>query len=319
MHRRKFISLAIGAAATWPLAARAEAMRRLGLLFATSAQAAKARGLLEAVMQGLKDYGLVEGQNITFEYRFADGKDEVLPKLAAELVQSRVDAIVTDGTQATAAAKNATRTVPIIMALCNDPLASGFVASLSRPGGNITGNSLQAPELAGKRLQLLTEVIPSLARVAVLLNPSNPCHALLLKQPTNRGAVAEYRASRRGGDGVGGVRQRFCRNHRERALRALLVNADSMFFGQTPRLVAFTANGPPAGDLSGVAACPGRPASWPTARSSWSVSGGRATFVDKIFRGGKPGRYCRFSSPRSSRSRSISRPPRRSASPFRIS
>jgi putative ABC transport system substrate-binding protein len=106
----------------------------------------------------------------------------VLPKLAAELVQLRLDAILTDGTPATQAAKNATRTVPIVMAASNDPVASGFVASLNRPGGNITGNSLLASELAGRRLQLLTEMVPSLARVAVLSKPSNPSHALLLKQ-----------------------------------------------------------------------------------------------------------------------------------------
>ena len=286
MHRRKFISLAIGAAATWPLAARAEAMRRLGLLFATSAQAAKARGLLEAVMQGLKDYGLVEGQNITFEYRFADGKDEVLPKLAAELVQSRVDAIVTDGTQATAAAKNATRTVPIIMALCNDPLASGFVASLSRPGGNITGNSLQAPELAGKRLQLLTEVIPSLARVAVLSKPSNPSHALLLKQPQTAAQslnielhVVEATASEE-------LDSAFVAITAARA-QALLVNADSMFFGQTPRLVAFTAKArlPALFPEKQVVQAGRLMAYGPSVLVGFRRTG---AFVDKIFRGGNP-------------------------------
>ena len=183
--RRQFISALGGTVFAWPFAVRAQqptSARRVGLLFATSAQAAKARGLLEVVTQGLKEHGWVEGQNITFEYRFADGKDEVLPKLAAELVQLRLDAILTDGTPATQAAKNATRTVPIVMGLSNDPVASGLVASLSRPGGNITGTSLMAPELAGKRLHLLTEIVPGLARVAVLSKPSNPSHALLLKQ-----------------------------------------------------------------------------------------------------------------------------------------
>ena len=175
--RRKFISALGGIVVARPRAARAETGRRLGLLFATSAQAAKARGLLEAVTQGLKEYGWVEGQNITFEYRFADGKEEVLPKLAAGLVQLPMDAILTGGTPATQAAKKATRTVPIVMAVSNDPVASGFVASLNRPGGNITGTSLLAPDLAGRRLQLLTEMVPGLAHVAVLMNPSNPSHA----------------------------------------------------------------------------------------------------------------------------------------------
>jgi putative tryptophan/tyrosine transport system substrate-binding protein len=107
--RRKFISAVGGTVGAWPLAALAQTSRRLGVLFGTSAQAVRARGLLDAVTQGLNEYGWVEGRNITFEYRFADGKDEVLPKLAAELVQLRLDAILTDGTTATQAAKNATR------------------------------------------------------------------------------------------------------------------------------------------------------------------------------------------------------------------
>jgi putative ABC transport system substrate-binding protein len=104
-----------------------------------------------------------------------------LPKLAGELVQAHVDVILTDGTAATQAVKDATRTGPIV-ALSNDPVASGFVASLNRPGGNITGVSLLGPELAGRRLQLLTEIVAGLARVAVLSNPSSPSHALILKQ-----------------------------------------------------------------------------------------------------------------------------------------
>jgi putative ABC transport system substrate-binding protein len=238
--RRKFISALGLIVVAWPLAARAQTSRRLGLLFATSAQAAKARGLLEAVTQGLKEYGWVEGQNITFEYRFADGKDDLLPKLAAELVQLRMDAILTDSSQATQAAKNATRTVPIVMAVSNDPVASGFVASLNRPGGNITGTSLLAPDLAGRRLQLLTEMVPGLARVAVLLKPSNPSHALLFKQ-TQAAAqslsvelqIVEATAP----DKLDGA---FAAISAARA-GALIVLADAMFFGQTSRLVAFTA------------------------------------------------------------------------------
>jgi putative tryptophan/tyrosine transport system substrate-binding protein len=168
MRRREFITRLSAAAAAWPLAARAQqptaTTHRLGLLFLT--QRTNARGLLEAVTQGLKEYGWVEGQNITIEYRFADGKADALPKLAVEVVQLRVDAIVTDSTPATQAAENATRTVPIV-AIINDPVASGFVVRLARPGGNITGVGLQSAELAGRRIQLLTELVPGLARVAI--------------------------------------------------------------------------------------------------------------------------------------------------------
>ena len=185
MRRRQFIILLSAVVAARPFAARAQqpnAMRRVGILLPGSAQTAAARALLVEFFQGLKEYGWVERQNITFEYRFADGKEDVLPKIAAELVQLQLDAILAEGTAAIQAAKNATRTIPIVMALSNNPVASGFVASLNQPGGNITGLDIQSAALAGKRLQLLTEIVPGLARLAVLSNPSNPSHALGLQQ-----------------------------------------------------------------------------------------------------------------------------------------
>jgi len=286
MKRRDFIALLTGVAVLPSFAARADTIRRVGILFATSEQGAKARGLLEAVAQGLKDYGWVEGQNITFEYRFADSKDEVLPTLAAELVRSRVEAIVTDGTQATAAAKNATRTVPIVMALSNDPLASGFVASLSRPGGNITGNSLQAPEPAGKRLQLLTEMIPGLARVAVLSRPSNPSHALLLKQTQTAAQSLNVELHLVEATAPEELDSAFAAITAARA-QALLVNADAMFFGQTPRLVAFTAKArlPALFPEKQVAQAGGLIAYGPSILASFRRAG---AFVDKILRGANP-------------------------------
>jgi putative tryptophan/tyrosine transport system substrate-binding protein len=181
MRRREVIALIAGATVAWPLVGRTETSRRVGLLFTPSAQAAKAIGSLDAIVQGLKEHGWIEGQNITFEYRYADGKQDALPKLAAELVRLRVDAIVAEGTPAMQAAKDASQTVPIV-GLGNDPLASGFVSSLGRPGGNITGIGLLSADLPGRRLQLLSEVVVGLARVAVLLNPANQSHLALLKQ-----------------------------------------------------------------------------------------------------------------------------------------
>jgi putative tryptophan/tyrosine transport system substrate-binding protein len=181
MRRREVITLVAGATAAWPLAARAEAIRRVGLRFINSAQGAATLGLVAALIQGLKEHGWIEGQNITFEYRFADGEQNALPNLAAELVRLRVDAIVADSTPAIQAAKSATQTVPIV-GIDNDPVASGFVSTLNRPGGNITGIGLRAADLSGRRLQLLSEIVPRLARVAVLLNPANPSHLALLKQ-----------------------------------------------------------------------------------------------------------------------------------------
>src|SRR5262245_27341711 len=187
MKRRAFITLLIGGATTtWPLAARAQeatsTIRRVGFLLPGVARTTAVRGLLEAFREGLKEYGWVEGQNISVEYRFAGGKEDALPGIAAALVQSRLDVIVAEGTAAIRAAKNVTRTVPIVMAVSNDPVGTGLVASLNRPGGNITGLSIRSQELISKRLQLLTEIIPGLARVAVLSNPSNPSSALLLEQ-----------------------------------------------------------------------------------------------------------------------------------------
>ena len=133
---------------------------------------------VEAFRQGLRELGYVEGQNIAIEYRWAEGKRDRLPGLAAELVALKVDLIVTAGTTVTRAAKQATGTIPIVMAAIGDPVAAGLVASLAHPGGNITGLSILGPELAGKRLQLLKELLPGLSRVAVLSTLGNPHNAL---------------------------------------------------------------------------------------------------------------------------------------------
>lgn len=134
---------------------------------------------LEAFRQGLRELGYVEGQTFTIEYRAAEGKPERLADLAAELVRLKVDVIFAVSPPATRAAKNATRTIPIVFAGAADPVASGFVDSLARPGGNVTGLTLLGLELSGKRLELLKETVPGISRVAVLWNPANrlpePC------------------------------------------------------------------------------------------------------------------------------------------------
>ena len=137
---------------------------------------------VEAFRQGLRDLGYVEGKNILIEYRHTEGKPDRLPGLAAELVRLKVDVIVVSGALATSAAKNATREIPIVMAVAGDPVGSGHVASLGRPGGNITGLTNLAPELGGKRLELVKEVIPGLSRVAILSDPTNPIFTLQLRE-----------------------------------------------------------------------------------------------------------------------------------------
>jgi putative tryptophan/tyrosine transport system substrate-binding protein len=153
---------------------------RIGSLYAGDPSTQSAR--IEAFRQGLRDLGYVEGKNIVIERRYAEGKYDRLPALVVELVRLKVDIIVTGGGPATRAAKEATSTIPIVMTNDADPVASGIVASLARPGGNITGLSNFAPELSGKRLEILREVVPTLSRVAVFETSTRPDNAQLLKE-----------------------------------------------------------------------------------------------------------------------------------------
>jgi ABC-type uncharacterized transport system substrate-binding protein len=153
---------------------------RIGFLTATSLSAVAAR--TEAFRQGLRELGYIEGKNIVIEWRWAEGKTERLHDLAAELVRLKVDVIVTGGPASTRAAKEATSTIPIVMEFDNDPVGNGFVASLARPGGNITGLSSLAPEISGKQLELLKEIVPRLSRVAVLGNTTLPGNAQALRE-----------------------------------------------------------------------------------------------------------------------------------------
>jgi putative ABC transport system substrate-binding protein len=153
---------------------------RVGVLLALSHSAISDR--IQAFQKGLRELGYVEGKSIVVEYRYADGKFERLPDLATELAGLKVDVIVTGGPTATRPAKKATATIPIVMAQDTDPVGNGFVASLARPGGNITGLSNYHPDLSGKQLELLTEVVPRLARVTVLGNSKEPGNAQALKE-----------------------------------------------------------------------------------------------------------------------------------------
>jgi len=154
---------------------------RIGVLIATAPAPEQARNL-EAFLKGMRALGYVEGQNLVMEYRWAEGQYERLPDLTAELVRLKVDVLVVPSTTAAQAAKQATTTIPIVMATVNDPVGSGLVASLARPGGNITGLSNMAPELVGKQLEFLKEVLPTVSRVAVLWNPTNPSNTLMLRE-----------------------------------------------------------------------------------------------------------------------------------------
>jgi putative tryptophan/tyrosine transport system substrate-binding protein len=183
MKRREFIALFSGAAAAWPLAARAQQREKIHTIGILSAGSFEPTGPVTTVLpDALRESGWIVGKNVAFEHRYAENRLERLPELAADLVRLNVDIILGVGTLAPLAAKQATTTIPIVMGAAGDPVGSGLVASLARPGGNVTGMSLMAPDLGGKRLELLKEVLPRLARVAVLWNAANPYSALLFKE-----------------------------------------------------------------------------------------------------------------------------------------
>jgi putative ABC transport system substrate-binding protein len=175
MKRRQFITLLGGAAAAWPLVARPQqtAMPVIGFLRSTSIE--RSPHLVAAFLQGLKETGYFEGQNVAIEYRSAEGQYDRLTALAADLVQRRVDTIVaTGGSEPARAAKAATSTIPIVFTAGPDPVRDGLVASLNQPGGNLTGISLLSYEIGSKRVGLLRELIPNATTIAVLLNPKSP-------------------------------------------------------------------------------------------------------------------------------------------------
>ena len=286
-RRRLVIVLGTGALSA-PLAAFAQQQRskvaRIGVLESTSTSANQR----EALIAGLRELGLVEGKNIIIEYRWADGKYERLPSLAAELVQMKVDVILAGGTPAVQAARQATTSIPIVMLRIGDPVGSGFVASLSRPGGNITGLSNVLVEVASKYVELLRAAVPTLSRVTVLLNPGNPIHTDYFKRiqaaeqrpstatvlPLQASTASEIEAA------FGAIRQ-------ERA-DALIVLGDPFFASQAPRIA----------DLATQQRLPTMFWTRGPVESGGLMSYGQrnaehysraAAYIDKILKGAKPG------------------------------
>ena len=174
MNRREFITLLGGAAAAWPLAARAEQARSPVIGFLGSATLLVESQRVAAFVQRLHQLGWIENRNVAIEYRWAEGRTERFTELAAEFARLKVDLIVAATTPAVIAAKQATSVIPIVITTANDPVATGLVASLARPGGNVTGLSNQMADTAAKRLELLREVVPGLRRLAILGNAGNP-------------------------------------------------------------------------------------------------------------------------------------------------
>ena len=179
MRRRDFITLLGGAAASWPLTARAQQAGKLPTIGFLVAGTPTSHGQwVAAFVQRLRELGWIEGRTITIEYRWAEGRSERFAEIAAELVRRKVDVIVTSATEAIVAAKQATSVIPIVFAAAGDPVGTGLVASLARPGGNVTGLSIQQTDVAAKRLELLREVVPGLQRLAIWANAGSPSNVV---------------------------------------------------------------------------------------------------------------------------------------------
>jgi putative tryptophan/tyrosine transport system substrate-binding protein len=293
MRRREFIAL-IGAAAAWPLAARAQQpagrtdkMPRLGLLMpGTPAHSA---AMLDPFYRGLRELGLVEGQNLAMEKRNGDWKPDRYPALAAELAAMKVDIIVAWSTPAARAARQTTNSIPIIAAVMADPVADELVGSLARPGGNVTGTTFLGPELVAKRLQLLKDVVPNLARVAGLWHP----HAYGEKTMANVVKESEDAARTLGielrlvpAEGPDDIAGAFSTMTKDRA-GAFIVMPSPMLFGEHRRIV----------ELAASNRLPGMYQAREFADAGGLMSYGAnlddlfrrtATYVDKILKGAKP-------------------------------
>ena len=178
MKRRQFITLLGGAAAAWPLAARAQQTGKLPIIGFLGASPSIESQRVAAFVQRLRELAWIDGRNLAIEYRWAEGRNERYAENAAELVRLKVDVIVTSATPPTLAAEQATAVIPIVFAAVSDPVGSGLVASLARPGGNVTGLANQISDTAGKKLELLREVVPGLRRLAIMVNVGNPASVL---------------------------------------------------------------------------------------------------------------------------------------------
>jgi len=244
-------------------------------------------GFADAFLQGLRDLGWVEGKTIVIEYRWAEGRSDRLPDLVAELVRLKVDVILAGSTAVAVAAKNATGTIPIVMATSGDPVGLGLVASLARPGGNVTGLSFSAgTDIVGKWLELLKETVPKVRRVAVLSNPANPSHALAIENVIVAARAVGVQLQLLEAGGPNEFDNAFAAMARERA-EALLVVLDPFFGFHRARLSHLAAKSrlpaiygsreyPEAGGLMSYGA---------DFRHNFRRS---ATYVDKVLKGAKP-------------------------------
>jgi putative ABC transport system substrate-binding protein len=289
MDRRTFIGGVAGCLLAAPLAVDAqqrEKTARIGLLLGGS-PTPPALERVEAFKHRLNEFGYLEGKNLAIEYRWAEGKPERFPGFAAELVHLRVDVIVAATTPAAQAAKDATATLPIVMVVIADPVGSGLVPSLARPGGNITGLSFLAADLGPKQLQLLKEVVPEVSRVAVLWLPTNPGHAFILRELEAAASTLRVTLQRVAVGGPDGFEGAFAAMSKER-VGGVIVLPEPLFSRERDRLADLAARHrlPTVYGVVDHVAAGGLMAYAVDDRDNWYRA---AAYVDKILKGTKPG------------------------------
>jgi ABC-type uncharacterized transport system substrate-binding protein len=284
VNRRSFITL-LGGTVAWPLAARAQQPKAATIGLLGTGSAAAQSQWTAAFVQRMRELGWVEGRNLAIEYRWAEGRTERLSELASELARLKVDVIVSHNTPGPLAAKQVTSTIPIVFATAGDPVGTGIVASLTRPGSNVTGLSSQTPDVAGKRVELMREMVPGLHRLAVLADTDNPFVKLDVSQLRQAGAglgieVATFELRR--GEDI------------DPAFQALKGRAQALYVPATPvalvnririNTLALAAHVPTMFGVREYVEAGGLMSYGPHWPHMW---GRAADFVDKILRGAKP-------------------------------
>jgi len=240
LKRRAFISYALCGAAFGPDCVRAQTTRTHRVGFLGNSTPALEANLIEPFREGLRELGYVEGRNVLIDFRWAEGKYERFPSLIEELIAAKVDVLVTAGTPATLALKKATTTVPIVMVAVGDPVGTGIVQSLRQPGGNVTGLTSISPELDGKRLELLREVIPGISYVAVLWNSASPLQFVGERRTAAAAKALGMKVLSVGAWTEDGIENSFA-TIRNEGPQALVVLADRLFLHHRKRIMAFAA------------------------------------------------------------------------------
>jgi putative ABC transport system substrate-binding protein len=289
MNRRS-AAFALLALAALPLTSPAhgqERIWRVGVLIPRRRPDSIDSDFIGAFPQGMRELGYVEGKNLTIEWRFADGRFELLPDLAAELVRLKMDALVSGSSQAIRALQNATTTIPIVMASSGDPISAGFVASLARPGGNITGLSNLTSDIGTKQLELLLSMVPKLTRVAVLVNPLNPSLATFvtnIRSAAQGSSVTILPVEAKSAQDI----ERAFPAMIQRSAKATIVATDTLFVQQYRKIAELAAKNrmPSVAQLREYVEAGGLASYGPNLAEQYRRA---AIYVDRIFKGAKPG------------------------------